>query len=129
LDKKLKNGLRYWLPLGAYCLAIFIQSSLPSPDMGLDFRFSDKLLHFFAYGLLGILFFRALGTLGLKQRIIRVMVLSILLSTLYGISDEVHQYFVPSRSAEVADAVADMLGSIAGTWIYFRLFGLKAFSG
>jgi len=44
--------------------------------------------------------------------------LSILSSSLYGISDELHQYFVPYRSAEGMDILADILGSVFGVFIY-----------
>ena len=64
---KLKKFLIHWLPLIIYCLLIYIQSSQPSPEHIPDIRFLDKLLHVGAYGLLGILFFRAYETLPLKK--------------------------------------------------------------
>lgn len=121
MTPRMKTVLLSWLPLVVYCLAIFIQSSLPAPELYLEFRFSDKFAHFFAYAVLGILFFRALHPTGRKAHPLRLMILSVLLSTLYGISDEVHQHFVPSRCADAADALADMFGSIAGVWTYQRL--------
>ena len=47
--------------------------------------------------------------------------LSIVASTAYGISDEIHQYFVPCRTADVMDALADMVGSSVGVPGYFLL--------
>jgi VanZ family protein len=47
--------------------------------------------------------------------------LSISVSTAYGISDEIHQYFVPCRTADVMDALADMVGSCIGVMLYFLL--------
>ena len=52
------------------------------------------------------------------------MILSITLSSLYGISDEIHQHYVPYRDADVMDALADIIGSIFGVYIY-NFFGLK----
>jgi len=43
-----------------------------------------------------------------------LIVLSALSATLYGISDEIHQHFVPSRTADIADMIADVAGSIMG---------------
>ena len=43
--------------------------------------------------------------------------LSILLSSLYGISDEIHQSFVPYRTADVMDALADIIGSAFGVGV------------
>ena len=49
------------------------------------------------------------------------MFVSIFSSTLYGISDEIHQYYVPYRNSELGDVLADFVGSVAGVLIY-RLF-------
>ena len=49
----------YWLPLIGYCVFIYIQSSYPSPERLPSFNYSDKLLHFGAYAVMGILFYRA----------------------------------------------------------------------
>jgi VanZ family protein len=46
--------------------------------------------------------------------------------SLYGASDEIHQGFVPGRSPEVWDWVADTLGSIAGVLAYFRFHRRRA---
>jgi len=52
-----------------------------------------------------------------------MLILSVLLSSLYGISDEIHQYFVPYRDADLIDVLADMLGGIMGVYIYQALAG------
>jgi len=108
---------RYWFPLIIYCILIFLQSSFPSIESVPELPYSDKLLHFFAYAVLGALFLRAYKTLRVRNNIKLLIILSILSSSLYGISDEIHQYFVPSRSAEWMDIVADLLGSVFGVFI------------
>jgi len=45
------------------------------------------------------------------------------LSILYGISDEIHQYFVPFRYSSVMDVVADGLGASLGISIYIKKKG------
>lgn len=117
-QSKLRNFFICWLPLIIYCLAIFIQSSYPGPEKIPTFTFSDKILHFGAYGLLGILFFRAYETLPLKTNKRLLVVLSMGSAALYGVSDEIHQYFVPFREADMMDAVANTLGSICGVYFY-----------
>ena len=52
-----------------------------------------------------------------------MVILSVLLSSLYGISDEIHQYFVPYRDADLMDVLADMLGGLMGVYIYQALAG------
>ncbi len=104
--------LKYWLPLIVYCLAIFIQSSFPSPVEEPDVPFFDKYLHILGYALLGALFCRAYGSLRLGGKFWRAALLSFLSAGLYGISDEIHQYFVPGRSADVMDVAADFFGAV-----------------
>ena len=43
-----------------------------------------------------------------------LLILSIIFTGLYGMSDEIHQSFVAGRSAEAADALADLAGCIIG---------------
>ena len=112
----------YWFPVFLYCLLIFIQSSYPSPESVPDWPYIDKLLHIAVYALLGALLLRAFGSLRIKNNVKLVMILSILLSTLYGISDEIHQYFVPFRNADLIDVFANLLGSIIGVYIYQSLY-------
>jgi VanZ family protein len=120
----LPRFLKYWLPLIVYCLAIFIQSSFPSPVKEPDVPFFDKYLHMLGYALLGVLFCRAYGSLRLVGKFWLVALLSVLSAGLYGISDEIHQYFVPSRSADVMDVAADFVGAAWGVFLYM-FFGIK----
>jgi VanZ family protein len=115
---KLKRFALYWLPLILYCLFIYIQSDHPSPEQIPIFPYVDKVLHVTAYGIMGILFYRAYQTLRLKNNIKMLMLLSVVSASLYGISDEIHQSFVPFRQAEVADVIADTIGAFSGVYLY-----------
>ena len=119
-QSQFRNFFLCWLPLIIYCLAIYIQSSLPGSKHIPDVRFMDKMLHFGAYALLGILFFRAYETLPLRDNKKLLILLSIVSAILYGISDEVHQYYVPSRHGDILDGVANAIGSIIGVVLYYR---------
>jgi len=120
---QLKNFLIYWFPIILYCLLIFIQSSYPSFKNAPELPYIDKVLHFVAYALLGALFLRAFKTSRIKNNVKLMLILSVLLSSLYGISDEIHQYFVPYRSADLMDVLADILGGLAGVYIYQAIAG------
>ena len=119
INSKFRILLTHWLPLIIYCLAIYIQSGQPGPGHLPDIRFLDKFLHFGAYGLLGILFFRAYETLPLKNFKNLLILISIGSATVYGISDEIHQYFVPARQADILDVIANTIGSICGVYFYY----------
>jgi len=114
----MKNIFVYWFPLTAYAALIFIQSSFPPSDTIPALPYLDKCLHGIGYALLAILFYRAYNTLKIRNRLLLVMFLSILSSTLYGISDEIHQFYVPHRNAEPGDVVADFAGSVMGIIAY-----------
>ena len=43
------------------------------------------------------------------------MMTSMIIVVLYGVSDEVHQMFVPGRTAALDDVVADTIGAVVGT--------------
>ncbi|UCD78287.1 MAG: VanZ family protein [Desulfobacterales bacterium] len=115
---KVKNFIYYWLPLIIYCLLIYIQSDYPSPESLPSFKFSDKLLHFAAYAVMGVLFYRAYQTLPVKNNIQLLMLLSMISASLYGISDEIHQSFVPYRDGSLFDGIADILGAVCGVYLY-----------
>ncbi len=121
----MKLLLCYRLPIFILCTLIFIQSEFPSQNLGIDFPLKDKLLHFLVYGVLAILFFRNFQVShGKKRGIARMMILSIVCSTLYGLSDEIHQAFVVYRHADGFDLLADFAGSLFGV-VGYVLFSVK----
>jgi VanZ family protein len=113
-NPSLRKFFFYWLPVLLYCLLIFIQSSFPASEHVPEFDFSDKLLHAGAYAVLGFLLYRAFSAMDNGATTVRLIAMSIFLTALYGASDEIHQYFVPSRSAELLDFAADAIGGILG---------------
>jgi len=96
------------LGLLLYCLFIYWLSSHPSLPAPMWFANQDKLYHAVTYFILGILVWRSAGH-WVKPPIILAL-LSVILGSLYGVSDEWHQSFVPGRSATVADWLADTVG-------------------
>jgi VanZ family protein len=125
----MKSFIRYWLPVIVLCVAIFWQSSFATPDILPRWHYQDKLLHGVVYGLLGALWVRAFSTLqGFHARRRLLLLTGIVLATLYGFSDEWHQSFVPARTADAADLLADFCGSVVGSWIYVR-FAVSRLAG
>ncbi len=120
MTSRINNLLYRWLPVCIFCLLIFIQSSNPAPEQIPRLPYLDKLIHLGAYAVLGILFFRAFESLNLKGSRLLVPLLAAVASSLYGISDEIHQSFVPFREADPFDAIADILGSIIGVALFQR---------
>jgi VanZ family protein len=63
--------------------------------------------HVAEYAILAALIFWALGD---KPRR-KVLLISILIVGLYAVSDEYHQSFVPNRSSDMLDVLADLIGA------------------
>lgn len=107
----------YWGPVVSYAGLIFYLSAQSHPDDDLPSLFgavNDKVLHALEYAGLGGLCYRAFrwGTSGSMAA--RAVFFSILTASLYGVTDEVHQLFVPFRESSWQDWLADVTGSVLG---------------
>jgi VanZ family protein len=103
-----------------WAILIFYLSSQPSIDAPMLFPGQDKLFHLIVFGILGFL---VMGTLqppqnGYRQQQLWWVAVAVML---YGISDEFHQYFVPGRSVDGYDVLADALGGLLGAWTMYQL--------
>jgi VanZ family protein len=96
------------------CLAIFIESSFSSEEYPkIDFELSDKIVHFIIYF---VLFIAAYYSFVNQDKFALLknypLTISLIFTAVYGASDEFHQYFVPGRSCEFYDWVADFAGGL-----------------
>ena len=100
---------------------IFYLSSQPGIDVPLLFPGQDKLFHATTYGVLGFLVAGSMrprhGGLDTGQLISAAVIVA-----LYGLSDEFHQSFVPGRSADIFDVLADISGGLAGIWLLVFIY-------
>ncbi len=101
---------------------IFIVSAIPGNELN-DFNFfpNDKLIHFTEYAVLG--FLSSWSFIGLESGNMTKLRISsvILLGWVFAFSDEFHQYYVPHRSSDPYDLLADMIGVVAGLLFYIIL--------
>lgn len=116
------SNLRRWWPVVAWMGLIFFLSAQPKlpPILGLGFLdrldYGDKIKHFIGYGALAILIWRALGDARPKRRRFWIVVA---ISTVYGMTDEFHQRFVPNRCCDILDLTADALGALCAAAILY----------
>lgn len=109
--KKNVLSVRFLLPLGWLFLIFYLSSQSWIADIDPPFAHFDKLAHMGEYGILCLLLYRAFSsTSGCLWKRHPVM-FSILFTVLYGFSDEIHQMFVPMRTADMADVLANSLGA------------------
>lgn len=108
------------MPVVVWAAVVFALSSIPGTRLPpVHLTFADKIAHLLVYGILGGLACRAL-TLTTRWSGTRTLLTSILLALCYGISDEVHQLFVPWRSFDGFDVVADVMGATLGAFVALR---------
>jgi len=94
---------------------IFALSS--GPSLSLPRLTTDKMAHAGVYAGLALLLVRAFAG-GLPGRITpKTALLAVAVTILYGVSDEWHQLFVPGRTSDRADVLADAIGALVGTGI------------
>ncbi|MBU1191454.1 MAG: VanZ family protein [Gammaproteobacteria bacterium] len=95
--------------------AIYHLSSQSDINFEISFAAKDKLFHMAAYGLLGV-FILGIMRPNPTGYSYNQVALATLMATVYGITDEWHQSYVPGRSADPLDLVADFLGALLATW-------------
>lgn len=103
----------WWLAAIAWAILIFYLTSIPNlkivEDTLLSFLFTS-LAHFFFFGVQALLIHFALAA---------TPIWPVLLTSLYGVFDELHQLTVPGRSATFLDWTLDTLG--AAIFLYLLL--------
>jgi VanZ family protein len=137
-----KSFLWNWIPVILWASLIFVFSTdtfsstntagifepifsqifpqLPVGDIERIHALIRKVGHFSEYFVLAFLLMRALRNAMGEELFGRRLFLSILIATLYAVSDEAHQSFVPSRSASAVDVSIDSIGAICGTLLSYR---------
>ena len=134
--------LRAWLPLAVWLVLIALESTsaASAENTGswlralaslLPFDVTDPVFdlvhialrksgHFIGYGVLGLLFFRAL-TISLVRRAARLAAWSVLLTAVVASLDEFHQSYLPTRTASGFDVLLDTLGAACLLTIFLYL--------
>lgn len=100
--------------------AIFVVSSLSNPQIGGETP--DYVLHALEYFLLALLLIRLFlarqfslldkNGRGDFTRWQQACLLGVMIAIVYGITDEIHQYFVPGRHCSLSDVGSDTIGAI-----------------
>lgn len=102
--------------LGLYWIAIFTGTHLPKIDF-VNLGVGDKTKHFAAFFGLTLLLCYVSGRRPVFRRLTRIVVIV----TAYAMIDEWTQGFVPGRTPDGYDFVADVLGMSTAIAVYFSL--------
>ncbi|MCU0578753.1 MAG: VanZ family protein [Desulfobacterota bacterium] len=108
----------FLFPWLLWCALIFYLSAQSSfflqPP---DFFSSDKVYHFLGYTVLGYLTARVARAYRPRWSAGRRLAGTVIFCLLYGLSDELHQWFIPGRWVSLGDVLADTLGGWAGAGV------------
>jgi VanZ family protein len=114
-----RRVLLSWLPVVLYTGLIWFLSS-QNLDIRVDrFPLRDKGVHFFEYGALAFLISHAVSVSWPDAR--HRFLASLWLTMGLGLTDELHQAYVPGRMADTDDLIADTLGGLCAISFYFAL--------
>jgi len=97
-------------------LVIVVLSAQSDPLPQVTTRVWDKLLHVIEYTALGLLWCRTCRGAGLRWT--TATIVAVLATAAFGATDEWHQSFVPRRTADVQDWMADLFGGLLGAGMY-----------
>jgi VanZ family protein len=108
-----------WLPAIVWAAGIsWLSSRQHLPEVGPEFAFKDKVGHWMLFCVLGALVAWALRRAH-HLSLLKTFWLAILIASAYGVTDELHQRFVPNRTADVWDWATDTAGSAAAAAAFY----------
>ena len=93
-----------------YAGFIFYLSSLPTIQAPLIVAIPSFFKHVAEYSVFGFLLLASLRASNYDGK--EALILAVVVASLYGVTDEIHQYFVPGRFFSYTDVLADFLGSL-----------------
>jgi VanZ family protein len=114
LRDKPKMTLRIVAALGAVIWAalIFGLSAIPGDGYPEHPGFLNYIAHFGEYLILAVPITLALHSQ--KRALWKSALIALLIASVYAVSDEFHQYFVPGRDCNPIDWAVDTLGALVG---------------
>ena len=112
------------------CIAVVIfllsaQSKLPLPET-VSFPGLDKLLHACAFGSLAFALSYWFSADTWLAEPLKCFALVCCMAACYGISDEIHQIFVPGRDASFYDWLADCAGTALAAFARLQVVKLQS---
>jgi len=106
------EAILYWSITLSYMTLIFYLSSIHGDRFAGLLRGYDKPVHLFIYTFLAFLLYRSFNKTGVKRHL---LLLAFFFALIYGITDEIHQLYVPCRNASYGDLLADSIGALLGS--------------
>jgi len=118
------NNLRILLPLSFFIFILFIIYLADTADYNFAFRVighipnGDKLMHGLIYGVMAFLLNYGLNYKSCKFFGFNMQIGALIVLTFAGL-EEISQYLLPSRTCDIFDFVADMVGVVLFSLFHF----------
>lgn len=96
--------------------ALIIEASQPPLPLLGKVNNLDKVAHFSAFGCLNLLICVLYLKISAKEKV-PLFSAPLLITTLFGITEEIYQTYIPMRSSSIYDLLADVLGAIFAIFI------------
>lgn len=115
--------LFWWLLTLSWAVLIFYLTSIPNLTVVEDTLLSllfTSLAHFFFFGIQAVLLLVSLSS-DLRTPIPYALIIT----SVYGLADELHQLNVPGRSATLGDWVFDTLGAAIFVYLFLKIRAKK----
>jgi len=127
LEESVRRRRVYFGMMAGWVALTLTLTSIPNPEFGPSFPGADKVAHFGFYAVAGFLCSLWRREIG-KEPVAAVLYVALFVSVL-GAVDEIHQQWIPGRSMEFLDWLADFAGGSSGAlaavvataWIPFLL--------
>jgi VanZ family protein len=121
-QKLLHKFIAYWLPALLWAGIIFVLSANPTTSTS-QIQWQDfvikKTLHVLFFGTQATLLYRALISSGVEKT--KAGYTAIILTAIYGATDELHQSFTPGRMPRAYDVFFDTIGAILAIFTIWKL--------
>ena len=111
-----------WALVICYMSVIFFLSAQSNLSVPFEVSHGDIFLHMVEYGILGFLLSWAFVNSGAVRKFVFHV---FLVGLFYGMTDELHQYFVPERNASLLDVTANGLGCLIGACSFYALRSMR----
>lgn len=101
-----------WILVIAWMILIFYLSSIPGIDIPTGPEYVSIIIHYLEYLVLTLLLCWAINA-GIIQTVFpSALVSGFIVAVFYGVTDELHQLYVPGRVTDMLDILVDAAGAI-----------------
>lgn len=118
-------GLLRLIPMLLCMATIFILSHQPASSPEWLFPGADKIAHLLVYAVLSGTVIYAFSAETRRRRRGVVLIAALLVPILFGLSDEYHQSWIPGRTSEFLDLVADAAGGLVAAFVWLIFISEK----